>query len=131
RATGKASGAMPVVRRELVDGWLASSKDVAALPRSIPRVLLLRLPPILALGVLLLVVLAIAGISAFSIWSSPTLRDWVDAWREGRRAIAAPGAPTAPITPVRWATVDSQVARVVPSRIATRDLLLLSQRIAA
>jgi serine/threonine protein kinase len=111
RGTRSAHAAMPVVRRELVDGWLASSKDIATLPRSIPRWSLLQLPIVVVAGVLLIVAFATAGISAFSIWSSPTLRDEVDAWREGRRAIVAPTAP------VRWATIDSQVARlVVPSR---------------
>ena len=109
RRTPGTNAAMPVVRRELVEGWLASSKDIAALPRSIPRWSLLQLPIVVVAGVILIVISATAAISAFSIWSSPMLRDEVDAWREGRRAIAAPTAP------VRWATIDSQAASVIPS----------------
>jgi serine/threonine protein kinase len=131
RGKGGASGAMPAVGRALVDGWLASLKDPTVLPRSIPRWSLLQLPIVVVGGVLLIIVLATMGISAFSIWSSPMLRDGVDAWREGRRAIAAPTPP------VRWATIDSQVgvilrsaaSRVIPSE--ARDLQLILSRIAA
>jgi hypothetical protein len=107
----RVSGAgMPIVRRELVDGWLAASKEGHALPRSVPRLLQVHVPIALAVGVLFLVVIGTVAISAFSIWSSPMLRDWVSAWREGRRAVDA-----APTSHLRWTTIDYQVSQLALS----------------
>ena len=108
-ARGRKGALTPSVARGLVEGWLASATDSRGLPRSVPRWSLLQLPMVVVAGVLLIVVAAATGISAFAIWSSPMLRDWTDAWRQGRRAVVVP------TTPVRWATIDSQAAALLSS----------------